>query len=66
MTTLFPEAPVPLASQIACVEREITFRVRVYARRVAEGKMSQEKSDQELAAMRAVLRTLVEVAGDRA
>lgn len=62
MTALFPvEAgamPVPLSAQIACVEREIGMRLRVYPHRVADGKMAQTKADSEIAAMRAVLETL--------
>lgn len=49
---------VPLAEQIACVEREIRMRSRVYPRFVAGGRMTQHKADAELAAMRAVLVTL--------
>jgi hypothetical protein len=50
--------PITLGAQIACVEREIGMREHVYPRRVADGKMSQAKADDELAAMRAVLATL--------
>lgn len=53
--------PIPLAAQIACVEREIGMRERVYKRRVADGKMKQQAADDEIAAMRAVLVTLREV-----
>jgi hypothetical protein len=49
---------IDLPKQIACVEREISFRERVYARWVAAGKMKQDKADYEIAAMRAVLETL--------
>ena len=49
---------VSLTEQITCVRREIGFRERVYARRVAEGKMKQDQADRELAAMQAVLETL--------
>lgn len=49
---------VPLAAQIACVEREIVMREKVYARRVEQHYMTQKTADQELAAMRAVLVTL--------
>ena len=70
MTALFQqldgELPIPLSAQIACVEREIAMRLRVYPRWVADKKMTLAKADSEIAAMRAVLRTLVEVAGDRA
>lgn len=47
--------------QIACVRREIAMRERVYPSWVARGKMKQEKADHETAAMRAVLRTLVDL-----
>lgn len=50
--------PVPLTDQIECVLRELGYRERVYARRVAEGKMTQKLADQELERMRAVLGTL--------
>jgi hypothetical protein len=50
--------PVPLEEQIKCVEREIGFRERCYPRWVIEHKMTQRKMDDELRAMRAVLRTL--------
>jgi hypothetical protein len=51
-------APVPLPVQIACIEREIAMRKRVYPAWVASGRMSQAKTDAELLAMRAVLETL--------
>jgi len=51
-------APVPLPAQIACIEREIAMRKRVYPAWVASGRMSQAKADAELLAMRAVLETL--------
>ena len=51
-------ATVPLADQIACVERELAFRARVYPRWVADKKMLQATSDREMLRMRAVLATL--------
>jgi len=51
-------AAVPLAEQIACVERELAFRARVYPRWVADKKMLQATSDREMLRMRAVLYTL--------
>ena len=57
--TLFDEAPITLAMQIACVEREIAMRERVYPRWVEAGKMKQKDADDELAAMHAVLTTLL-------
>jgi len=47
-----------LAQQIACVTREIGMRRTVYARRVAEKKMTQHKAEDEIAAMEAVKSTL--------
>lgn len=49
---------IPIAAQIECVERELKFRRYVYARRVAAGKMTQHKADDEIAAMTAVLASL--------
>ena len=37
------------------VERELKFRMRVYARRVVDGTMTKEKSEYELGVMRAIL-----------
>lgn len=51
--------PITIAAQIACVEREIGMREHVYHRRVSEGKMTVNKARDELAAMRAVLATLL-------
>jgi len=50
---------VSLEDQIAAVRREIKMRERACPRWVANEKMSQAKADAELAAMRAVLETLV-------
>jgi len=49
---------VPIQRQIECVERELRMRRDVYARRVAEGRMTQQKAADELEAMSAVLETL--------
>lgn len=49
---------VSIERQIEAVQREIRFREYVYPRRVGDGKMTQAKADDELAAMRAVLATL--------
>jgi hypothetical protein len=57
-TDLFPQAEIPLEAQIKCVDREITFRRRVYARRVSMGRMSEVFADQQIALMKAVLKTL--------
>jgi hypothetical protein len=47
-----------LAEQIACVERELTMRKRVYPRWTEANKMTQAKADAEIRAMMAVLETL--------
>jgi hypothetical protein len=49
---------IDLDRQIACVRREVGMRKRVYQRWVGVGKITQEKADDELAAMEAVLATL--------
>lgn len=58
--SLFDELPrhVTLATQIACVEREIKMRERCYPRWVEDGVLSAGRADGELAAMRAVLDSL--------
>ncbi len=58
---LFPLAEIPLEAQIKCVQREITFRKRVYARRVSMGRMSSIFADQQIRLMEAVLKTLQEL-----
>lgn len=50
--------PLTLADQVACVEREIRMRQKVYPRWIGQGKMTQDKADHEIACMRAVLETL--------
>lgn len=50
---------VSIADQVACIRREIKMRERVYPRWVLNDKMRQEQADYELAAMRAVLETLL-------
>lgn len=57
---------VPIGEQIACIERELGYRQRVYPRWVADGKMSINKSREELRRMEAVLATLQQIAeGER-
>jgi len=58
MPDLFDARTVPLIDQIECASREVKFRIRVYARRVLDGKMTQAQSDRELAAMQAIVETL--------
>lgn len=63
-TDLFPQAEIPLEAQIKCVEREITFRRRVYARRISQGRMSEVFADQQIKLMEAVLETLKGLRGE--
>ena len=53
---------IGLAEQLTCVAREIAMRERVYPRWVESGRMTQKKAEFELAAMRAVHRTLQKLA----
>lgn len=55
---LFPQAEIPMEAQVKCVEREIKYRRRVYARRISLGRMSEVFADQQLKLMEAVLETL--------
>jgi hypothetical protein len=41
--------------KLACVERELRYRIRVYARLVAEGKMSDRQAGREIAVMGAIV-----------
>lgn len=54
--------PVPIATQVACVEREIELRKRVYPRWVESGRLKQEKADEEIRRMEAVRDSLVRLA----
>ncbi len=58
-------AEISLAGQMLCVEREIRKRRAVYRNLIADGKMSQETADYEIAAMSAVLETLRAVERDK-
>ena len=49
---------VPLRLQLACARRELALRVCLYARLTAHGTMAQRTALRELAAMRAIVRTL--------
>jgi hypothetical protein len=58
MGDLFPDAPIPLAAQIAEVERELRLRAGAYPRFIAAGRMTQAAADRHVAAMAAALATL--------
>ena len=51
-------ANIDIEDQLDCIRREIEKRKEVYPRLVAAGKLSQQKADQEIDLMRAVLVTL--------
>lgn len=53
---------ITIMDQIACIERELRQRARVYPRLVERGTMTPNKARQETAAMESVLATLQEVA----
>jgi len=57
--------PVSLDEQIACVEREIAMRRRVYPKWVGKGRMTPARADHEIETMEAVLRTLQSLQGDQ-
>lgn len=48
MPDLFDKAEVPLHEQIACAQREVKLRRRVYVRFVASGKMTQPAAEREI------------------
>lgn len=50
-----------LSAQIRCVERELAKRRAVYKRLIEKGTMTERKAEEEIGAMQAVLRTLVEI-----
>lgn len=52
---------IRLDKQIAAVKREINMRKGVYPKLVANKRLSQEKADDEIATMQAVLKTLEEL-----
>jgi hypothetical protein len=51
-------APVSLTEQITCVAREIRLREAVYPKWSAAGKISRDRAEFEIRAMKAVLETL--------
>lgn len=53
------DSKVPIASQIAEVQRELALRNNVYPARVRDGKMRQSEADLCLRRMQAVLDTLL-------
>lgn len=62
MSGLFAEAgpaDVSLEDQLACVDRELAMRRKVYPRWVKNGKLTQAAADLEILKMRGVRRALL-------
>lgn len=57
--------PITIERQIAAVRKEIGMRLRVFPRWVQAGKMTQQQSDDGIAAMRAVQATLEQLRDER-
>ena len=53
---------VSIEQQIQCVAREIALRERCYPRWVKQGRLKEDQAQRELERMRAVLKTLHQVA----
>ncbi|HEU0063235.1 MAG TPA: hypothetical protein VFR19_25380 [Hyphomicrobiaceae bacterium] len=51
-----------LAELVACAERELKIRLRVYPGRVMAGRMSQREADRQIEMMAAIAGRLREVA----
>jgi hypothetical protein len=51
-----------LLELIACAEREVKIRLRVYPGRVLTGRMSQQEADRQIAMMAAIAGRLREAA----
>lgn len=57
-----PELFAPtIPEYLACVEREINLRKRVYPRWIDAGKLTQTKADREIALMEGTARVLHEI-----
>ncbi len=55
MADLFePDADYTSAQKLAAVEREVGYRKRVFARRVADGRMKQSEADFQIAIFEAI------------
>lgn len=52
------DTTIPLADQLAAVQREIGMRRKAYPRWVSLGRMTQQQADRELAVMEGVRSTL--------
>lgn len=53
---------ITIMDQIACIERELRQRAKVYPRLIESGRMTPNKAREETARMEAVLATLQVIA----
>jgi hypothetical protein len=53
---------ITLTDKLACLERELKYRKRVYARLVDRGKMTAQQSQRELELMEAIAQDYRELA----
>lgn len=49
---------ITLQQQLACAKRELALRRRVYPRLIQQGKLAPNKSEEEIACMEAIVKTL--------
>lgn len=61
-----PDMGISLGQQITAVKREIALRERVYPQWVKSGRMKQHNAEIEIANMKAVLHTLMDLERSRA
>jgi hypothetical protein len=54
--------PISIDDQVEAARREVRQRERVYPRFIANGKMTQAAADREVARMKAIVKTLEDVA----
>lgn len=52
--------------QIACIDRELSMRGRVYPRQIAAGKMNQKTADREIETMQAIRKSVLRAHGYKA
>ena len=55
---------ISAADKLACAERELKYRRRVYGRLVERGKMDQREADRELELMEAIAKDYRELVSD--
>jgi hypothetical protein len=61
MTELYS---ISMADKIACVEREIKLRMKVFGRLVSTGAIREEKAEREIAIMQAIMQDYLQKASD--